>query len=355
MPLIELRGASVWLETQQILKDLNWTLEPGAHFAVLGGNGAGKSTLLRLLAGQIWPRPHDSRIYEFGAHKTWSPLRARENVALLSPEIQERFVRHLQDGPDNEKGWDLTARIAVLAGFFGTELLYQTPTAQQEERADAVIAELGLAALAERPLQTLSQGQMRRVLLARALVASPQVLLLDEACSGLDSASRDEMLELIERTAQSGQTTVGMTTHRESEIVPSIRTVVTMKDGEIVQDPVSTHFPSFEAQPLAVQNSETGEALIELKNASVYLEGNPILKELDWELRRGQHVAIEGGNGAGKTTFLRLLRGELHPAFGGKIVRFGQQKMARAEIGTRIAFLSPALQARYADQITVQT
>lgn len=356
MSLIELRGASVWLETSQILKNLHWSLDPGAHFAVLGGNGAGKSTFLRLLAGLIWPRPHDSRVYRFDGHETWSPLRARENVALLSPEIQERFVRHLQDGPDNEQGWRLNAREAVLAGFFGSELLHQQPTAQHEKRADEVIAQLRLQNLAERPLQTLSQGQMRRVLLARALVASPQLLLLDEACSGLDAASRDEMLGLIERIAQSGQTTLGMTTHRESEIVPSIRSVVTIRDGEIVEN-APNHFPSFaatEALPDIPSASQTAETLIRFEHASVYLDGNPILHDLNWELRRGQHFAVEGGNGAGKTTFMRLLRGELFPALGGKVVRFGKERMSRAEIGARISLLSPALQARYSEQITVE-
>jgi molybdate transport system ATP-binding protein len=362
MSLIELRGASVWLESTRILKNLNWTLEPGAHFAVLGGNGAGKSTFLRLLAGQIWPRPHDSRHYEIGGARTWSPLRARENIALLSPEIQERFVRHLQDGPDNEKGWQLDTRAAVLAGFFGSELLHQQPTRKQEKRADGTIAQLGLSHLASRPLQTLSQGQMRRVLLARALVSDPAVLLLDEACSGLDAASREEMLELIEKIASSGLTTLGMTTHRESEIVPSISSVVTMRDGEIWDEEKgngsdSNHFPAFEAAkaPANAPLVNSSETLIQLENASVFLDGTPVLQGLNWELKRGQHFAVEGGNGAGKTTFMRLLRGELHPSLGGKITRFGASRMTRAAIGAKISLLSPSLQARYNEQISVET
>jgi molybdate transport system ATP-binding protein len=357
MSLIELKGADVWLERQPILHGLNWKLEAGAHFVLLGDNGSGKSTFLRLLAGLIWPKRHDSRIYEFDGHRTWSPLRARERIALLSPEIQERFVRQLQDGPDNEKGWSLTSREAVLAGFFGTELLYQIPNAEQEAQADATMIELGLANLAERPLQTLSQGQMRRVLLARALVSAPELLLLDEACSGLDASSRDEMLSLIDSIARSGRTTLGMTTHRDSEIVPAMRNVMLLSRGDLFHGPIRNRIAS-KAEPnpiVQIEAPAATETLIRLENASVYLDGTPILHGLNWELRRGQHFAVEGGNGAGKTTFMRLLRGELYPARGGKIVRFGQERMSRAEIGAKISFLSPALQARYADQISVET
>lgn len=357
MPLIELVGASVWLEGHEILHHLHWRLEPGAHFAVLGGNGAGKSTFLRLLAGQLWPRPHHSRLYHWGEKPTWSPLRARENIALLSPEIQERFVRQLQDGPDNEKGWQLDARTAILTGYYASELLHQMPSGAQQQRADQLIAFLKLEELAHRQLQTLSQGQMRRVLLARALVSNPELLLLDEACSGLDAPARQEMLELIEAIAQSGETTIGLTTHRDSEIVPSIRQILTFAHGQLIAVGAPAPSPaSPEVKPQAVTSGPAGETLLKLKNVAVFLDGTPILHGLNWQLKRGQHFAIEGGNGAGKTTFLRLLRGELWPARGGEIERFGSDKpQPRAVIGRQISLLSPALQARYSDEISVET
>lgn len=370
MPLISLRDASVFLDQRPVLHHLNWELEAGAHFAVLGGNGAGKSTFLRLLAGRIWPRPHDARRYDFGEAPTWSPLRAREAVALLSPETQERFARGLQDGPDAQRGWQLDARTAVLSGFFDAELLHQTPSAAQQARADQLIAQLGLHDLAARALQTLSQGQVRRVLLARALVSRPRVLLLDEACSGLDSNARAAMLALIQTIAQTEQTTLGLTTHRASEIVPAIRQILHLENGRWKTPPESAppHLPApppdatlnAVASNAAKSNAAAPDAaslapLLRLRAVSVFLEGAPVLRDLNWELRRGQHFAVEGGNGAGKTTFLRLLRGELFPAQGGVIERFGEARLrSRAAIGERIALLSPALQARYAADVSIE-
>ncbi len=354
MPLIELHSASLFLDNAPILHDLTWRLERGAHFAILGGNGAGKSTFLRLIAGLIWPRPHDSRFYHFAGARTWSPLRARPQIALLSPEIQERFARQTRDGIDGERGWQIDARTAVTAGLFGSELLHQTPSATQKQRVESVLEELEIADLAQRPLQTLSQGQLRRVLLARALVSRPKLLLLDEACSGLDAASRAEMLETIENLAQSGQTTIGITTHRQSEIVASIRGVFTLENGRFIEKSPAPRREKTAVVALAPpgQNSE----LIRLENAAVFLDGAPVLRDLNWRMRRGQHFALEGKNGSGKTTFLRLLRGELFPARGGKIVRFGVDKLqSRAAIGRHIALLSPALQAIYGDAISVET
>jgi molybdate transport system ATP-binding protein len=366
MALIELRNASVWLDGDEILKSLSWQLRRGAHCAFVGGNGAGKSTFLRLLAGRIWPRSHTSRIYDFGSGPTWSPLRARPKIALLSPELQERFVRQLQDGPDNERGWRLNSREAILAGLFDAELLHQKPSHEQEKRAEEVMDTLGIGPLVPRPLQTLSQGEMRRVLLARALVSRPEVLLLDEACSGLDAAARAAMLELIESLAQKCQTTLVMTSHREEEIVGAVAERFWLKNGEMSpwETTCSPPFANKGERSLnpdvLTKNELKLEArkdapLIELQNASVFLDSAPILRDLNWELVSGQHFAIEGANGSGKTTFLRLLHGEIHPALGGKIVRFGETKLqSRAAIGRKIAFLSPATQARYDDEISVE-
>lgn len=362
MALIELNGASVFLDNRPILQDIHWQLQPGEHWAVLGGNGAGKSTFLRLLAGVVWPRPHDSRRYAFDGTVSWSPIRAREHTALLSPETQERYWRRLQDGADHEKGWNLVAWEAIVAGIFGSELLHQNPTSEDLHRTGEVIQQLHLEELAERPLQTLSQGQLRRVLLARAVVARPQVLFLDEACSGLDVASRHEMLDMIQALAEGGQQIV-TTTHREAEIVPAINRVLRLENGRVVANEVRVAtVPAGRtvAVPRAVKASaepaaHSGEVLISLQDVSVYIDGTPVLHDLNWEFLSGQHWAVAGRNGAGKSTLFRLLRGELSPALGGSIERFGSCKREPVwEIGKRIALLSPLLQARFAEQLPVE-
>ena len=165
-----LENARVELDNRVILQNLNWQLSAGAHAAVVGSNGSGKSTFLRLIAGQIWPRPTKSRTYAFGAAPTHTPLLARERIAHLSPEIQEKYVRQGLIGAEGARGWELTAREVVLSGWFDSALLHQTPDEAQQKRADELLAQFDLDALAHRSYSQLSQGQLRRVLLARALV-----------------------------------------------------------------------------------------------------------------------------------------------------------------------------------------
>jgi ABC-type molybdenum transport system ATPase subunit/photorepair protein PhrA len=165
------------------------------------------------------------------------------------------------------------------------------------------------------------------------------------------------MLELIEAIAQSGETTVGLTTHRDSEIIPYIRQILTFAHGHLISvGAPAPSPPSGEVKREIVTATPAGETLIRLQNVAVFLDGTPILHGLNWQLKRGHHFAIEGGNGAGKTTFLRLLRGELWPARGGLVERFGSDKpQPRAVVGRQISLLSPALQARYSDEISVET
>ncbi len=363
--LIELKNASVELDNRVILEDLNWKLDAGAHAAVIGANGSGKSTFLRLIAGQIWPRPAKSRTYAFGAMPTHTPLLAREHIAHLSPEIQEKYVRQGLIGAEGERGWELTAREAITSGWFDSALLHQTPSEAQQKRADELLTQFDLGSLANRSYSTLSQGQLRRVLLARALVKSPQVLLLDEACSGLDFRARGALLEHIEALANSGQTTLVMTTHRADELVPSIGAIWEMKHNTIARSvkgaglaPSSNLGAKREfrlEEGASPASSRSATPLIQLRDAAVTIEGNSIIPPLNWAWLPDQHWVFSGENGSGKSTFMRLLRGQLAPAWGGAIERFGSAKRrALADIGRDIALLSPQIQAHFGDEMPVE-
>ena len=363
--LIRLENARVELDNRVILDDLNWNLESGAHAAIIGANGSGKSTFLRVIAGQLWPRPSRSRTYNFGDAPTHTPLLARERIAHLSPEIQENYVRQGLIGAEGERGWELTAREVVLSGWFDSALLHQAPDVAASARADALLAQFDLGSLAHRSYSTLSQGQLRRVLLARALVKSPQVLLLDEACSGLDARARDALLEHIEALARSGQTTLVTMTHRMDELVPSIREIWEVRAGTIGRSSGRAGLPLSSNQGTASKSCrlEAGASpapvnlipLIQLTNAAVTIEGIPVIPPLDWRWMPDQHWALTGENGTGKSTFLRLLRGQLAPAWGGAIERFGSSKRRSLEdLGRDIALLSPQVQARFASEMPVE-
>jgi molybdate transport system ATP-binding protein len=206
-PLAELRHVTLRYGETLILRDLSWIIRPAEHWAVLGPNGAGKSTLLRLLAADH-PQAYANQVYLFGRRRGSgeSIWELRRQVAWLTPELQLAYP----------PGW--SAEAVVLSGFFGSRGLYQRPHADQRAAATRCIDGLGLAHLARRPLERMSVGEARLVLLARAMVCAPRLLLLDEPCDGLDQSNRQLVLETVERIGRAGTTQLVFVTHLPDEL-----------------------------------------------------------------------------------------------------------------------------------------
>jgi molybdate transport system ATP-binding protein len=227
----------------------------------------------------------------------------------------------------------------------------------------------------------LSQGEFRRVLIARALLGKPRVLLLDEFTDGLDPVMRATLLAAVQRAAAAG-TSLLCATHRSDELIPALRRRLVLEDGRLVKSgttkqnsrrriegnvrsPTSnaqsstpdTRVLEVERWKLNVGSSSlpAGNAfLFRLRNASVYLDRVPVLHRVNWEMRPGEHWAITGPNGAGKSTFLKLLLGEQHPAVGGSIERFNEARRHTLwEIRAQVGYVGPDLQTAYREDLTV--
>ena len=173
LPLVEIENASIWLGSRRVLRDFDWRIDPGQQWLVTGANGSGKSTLLRLLHGQLRPRSGGAiRWPGLGLPRNVWTL--RRQVAWVSPELQAAYR------------YPTTVRDCVASGFESSFGLTRAPTALESDRVDELLAEFALDELATRLLTTLSYGQARRALIARALVNRPRLLLLDEPWEGLD-------------------------------------------------------------------------------------------------------------------------------------------------------------------------
>ena len=209
-PLVEFRGVSVRYGRKEALEDLTWSLEPGRNWAVLGANGSGKSTLLKLIRGDIMPFPGRGRwaYWARGAAQR-SPIGFRERTRLVSSDLLDAYRRN---------GWNLSCLEVVLSGFEDTVYLQDKPTPERIAAAEEALERAGLARLSEAGMATLSQGQAKRVLLTRALMARPELLLLDELCEGLDSASRKALLEQVQEEAEEGVQVV-QAVHRLEELI----------------------------------------------------------------------------------------------------------------------------------------
>ncbi len=235
-PLIELHNASVVLDGARILDSLTLTVAPGEHTAILGPNGAGKSTLMKLLALEVYPAAdpggraeHVASLRLFGRER-WDVSELRAHLGVVSADVHDRFVHGNSNG-------SIAALDAVLSGFFGTQGVfgYQAVTAAMRRAAAEALARTGVAQLARVPLDRMSTGEARRVLIARALVRQPRVLVLDEPTRGLDLVARHHFMERV-RGIAGGGTTLLLVTHYVDEIIPEIDRVVLLDRGRIAAD-----------------------------------------------------------------------------------------------------------------------
>jgi molybdate transport system ATP-binding protein len=195
----ELAGATVVCGGRTVLADLDWTIRAGERWAIVGSNGAGKSTLLRLLAGE--EQPARGRVDRLGLGPRASADELRGRIALVSPELQ---ARHRLDATGEE---------VVLSGFAGTIGLAVPPSAAQRARAAAAAEQLRIRDLLGRHTLSLSYGELRKLLLARALAPGPEALLLDEPLAGLDPGARAWVLSALEELGPHGPVVVAVSHH----------------------------------------------------------------------------------------------------------------------------------------------
>ena len=239
-PFLELSHASVVLGGARVLDNLTLSIGVGEHTAILGPNGAGKSTLMRLLTLQQYPlmeRGGFSRAEEDGlppirlfGRDRWNVFELRSQMGIVSADLHDRFVHGNSNGVVN-------ALDAVASGFFATHGLFahQRVTAVMRAQSLEALDRIGASALATRTLDTLSTGEARRVLIARALVHTPKVLVLDEPTRGLDLVARHAFMERVRDVARQG-TTILLVTHYVEEIIPEIDRVVLLERGRIAFD-----------------------------------------------------------------------------------------------------------------------
>ena len=224
-PYLELEAIEAWLGPRQVFERLTLQLNRGEHTVILGPNGSGKSALIKLLSRELYPVvQRGSWLRIFGSERVnlWE---LRRRIGLVSADLQASYNPAV------------AARDVVLSGFFGSVGLgrSQQVTAAMDHRLAELMVQLGLDALQQRPYGQLSDGQRRRLLLARALVHGPELLVLDEPSNGLDLQAKHQLLDALRQLARSG-TTLLLVTHQIEAIIPEIGRAVLLKSGRVVGD-----------------------------------------------------------------------------------------------------------------------
>jgi iron complex transport system ATP-binding protein len=229
VPLLEIHEASVMRGEALILDGLSLSLAVGQHTAILGPNGSGKSTLIRLIARQLYPlaRRDGAPVIRVFGRDRWNVTELRSLIGIVSPAVQLDYTSDSS----------LEVFDAVVSGFFSARGLGldHDATPFMRERAQDALAQMEASHLIGREMASLSTGEARRVLIARALVHGPRALLLDEPCAGLDPASRRRFLESLRQLAHRG-TTLLLVTHHVEEILPEIDHVLLLRDGKVLQE-----------------------------------------------------------------------------------------------------------------------
>ena len=208
-----------------MLDDFSLRILPQEHIAILGPNGCGKSTLIKTLTRELYPIPRENSSIAILGRERWNVFELRALLGIVSNDLMTLCTT-------GATGLDV-----VLSGFFSATQVFDhhRVTQDQRQRALAALERLGAASLASRPVDELSSGEAKRILIARALVHDPRALVFDEPTNSLDVFAQHGLRETMRQLAQSGIGIV-LVTHHVADIIPEIERVVLMRGGKIVAD-----------------------------------------------------------------------------------------------------------------------
>ncbi|GAB7387630.1 ABC transporter ATP-binding protein [Bacillaceae bacterium] len=221
-PVIAVKDVFLRRDQRTILENITWSIFPGEHWALIGLNGSGKTSLLNMISGYLWPSK--GTIQVLGRKFGECDLReVRKAIGTVSSAIQELLHRgdHVLD--------------VVITGKYAALTLYEGVDEEDGKKALRLLDDFGCAHLAGRPYAVLSHGEKQKVLIARALMAEPELLVLDEPCTGLDLYAREKLLQDIQNLSRKANPpTIIYVTHHIEEIVPAITHAMLLRDGRIV-------------------------------------------------------------------------------------------------------------------------
>ncbi|HPS57863.1 MAG TPA: ATP-binding cassette domain-containing protein [Spirochaetota bacterium] len=207
--MIKLENVSldIYGAKRRILSGINWHIRPGENWILFGRNGSGKTKLLEVITGYIYPS--GGEVCRFGEAGMGHDIRdTRTRIGYISSALKEKFTMHE------------TLLDSVLGGLYASVGLYRKPSQADTERASRLIADAGFGGREHDTIGHLSDGEKQKVMMLRALINNPELLIFDEPAAGLDIVAREELLESISAVAGRKNIAVVYVTHHVEEIVP---------------------------------------------------------------------------------------------------------------------------------------
>jgi len=221
-PILAVSDLCVVRGSTTILHDVTWKVSPGQHWVVLGANGSGKTSLLRVLTGYLTPTLGSVAVFgRVYGRSDWRDLRERIGIVSSSLQMSIPFAEPVIE--------------TVISGKFAQLDLWAKVSRSDTTEATRLLRHVGISRLGGREWVYLSQGERQRVLIARALMAKPELLILDEPCAGLDPIAREHFLGFIERLARKrGSPSLVLVTHHVEEITPAFTHALLLRGGQVV-------------------------------------------------------------------------------------------------------------------------
>ncbi|MFQ5994115.1 MAG: ABC transporter ATP-binding protein [Acidiferrobacterales bacterium] len=221
--IIEIKDATVFRGNTKVFENFSLEIDRGSNTAIIGPNGAGKTTLLKLLSRDLYPVHRDGSYVRILGRGGWNVWDLRSQLGIVSHDLQHDYAGYV-------RGIDV-----VLSGYYASigTYDYQEFTPQQLQRAEQILATLGIVHLKEKGFAAMSTGEQRRFLLGRALINEPHTLVLDEPTTSLDLKATFKYLTIIRKLMQEGRTVV-LITHHLHDIPPEVTRVILLKDGSVV-------------------------------------------------------------------------------------------------------------------------
>ncbi len=216
---LRIEGLTIERDDNRILDGLDWVIQLGEQWCILGANGSGKTSLLRALTGYFMPT--SGEIFLLGhryGESDWREVRLK--LGIVSSAVRQMMA-------DSEP-----AVVSVVSGKYAMIDYWGEPIARDLKEARRILKQVECAHLADRPWAYLSQGERQRILIGRALMAKPSLLILDEPCAGLDPGAREHFLQFLQRLGRGRRApTTILVTHHVEEIVPVYSHVLMLRDG----------------------------------------------------------------------------------------------------------------------------